>query len=46
MVVVVEVAIEKYFTSAYRALKKEAGGLRIRIYSSNDSIKVRCLIRI
>ena len=46
MVVVVEAAIEKCFTSAYRALEEEAGRLRIYIYSSNDSIKARCLIRI
>ena len=45
-VVVIEVVIEKGFTSAYRALEKEAGRLRIRIYSGNNSIKARCLIRI
>ena len=45
-VVVVEVVIEKRFTSAYRALEKEAGYLRISIYSSNNSIKARCLVRI
>ena len=43
---VVEVAIEKRFTSAYRALEEEAGRLRIRIYSGNNSIKARYLIRI
>ena len=42
----VEVVIEKRFTGAYRALEKEAGGLRIRIYSGNNSIKARYLIRI
>ena len=46
MVVVAEVAIEKCFTSAYRALEEEADGLRIYIYSGNDGIKVGCLIRI
>ena len=46
MVVVAEVVIEKRFTSAYRALEEEAGGLQIYIYSSNNSIKARCLIRI
>jgi hypothetical protein len=46
VVVVVEVVIEKYFTSAYRALEKEAGRLQISIYSGNNSIKARCLVRI
>ena len=46
MVVVIEVVIEKRFTSAYRALEEEAGHLRIYIYSGNDSIKARYLIRI
>ena len=46
MVVVVEVAIEKRFTSAYKALEEEAGYLRISIYSGNNSIKARCLVRI
>ena len=46
MVVVVKVVIEKRFTSAYRALEEEAGRLRIRIYSGNDSIKARRLIHI
>ena len=45
-VVVVEVAIEKRFTSTCRALEEEAGRLRVRIYSDNNSIKARCLIRI
>ena len=45
-VVVVEVVIEKRFTSAYRALEKEVGYLRIYIYSGNISLKVRYLIRI
>jgi len=43
---VAEVVIEKRFTGAYRALEKEAGYLRIGIYSSNNSIKARYLIRI
>ena len=38
--------MEKCFTSAYRALEKEAGGLQICIYSGNNSIKVCCLIYI
>ena len=41
-----EVAIEKRFTGACRALEEEAGRLRISIYSGNDSIKARCLVRI
>ena len=45
-VVVVEAAIEKRFTGTYRALKEEAGRLQIGIYSGNNSIKARCLIRI
>ena len=45
-VVVAEVAIEKRFTSTYRALEEEAGRLRISIYSGNNSIKARCLVRI
>ena len=41
-----EAAIEKRFTSAYRALEEEAGRLQISIYSGNDSIRARYLIRI
>ena len=39
-----EAAIEKRFTNACRALEEEAGRLRIRIYSGNNSIKAHCLI--
>ena len=46
MVVVVKAVIKKHFTSAYKALEEEAGGLQICIYSSNNSIKARCLIHI
>ena len=46
MVVVTEVVIEKRFTGAYRALEEEVGSLQICIYSSNNSIKARYLIRI
>jgi hypothetical protein len=46
VVVVVEAAIEKRFTGAYRALEEEVGRLRIYIYSSNNSIKAHYLIRI
>ena len=45
-VVVVEVVIEKRFTSAYRALEEKAGHLQIYIYSGNNSIKVYYLIYI
>ena len=45
-VVVKKAVIEKCFTSTSRALKKKAGILRIRIYSSSNSIKACCLIRI
>ena len=46
MVVVREAVIEKCFISTYRALEEKVGVLEICIYSSNNSIKVYCLIRI